>query len=96
MKEEWMMWIFFLSQNSGSLWKTYNNIFLQPDIMSDASGRAFAGVVDFPAGTSKITAGEFQEDLLGEDIQVKEAEALRAEALRATIHMLVTELPCRN
>ena len=31
--------------------------------------------VDFPAGTSKITAGEFQEDLLGEDKQVKEAEA---------------------
>ena len=44
--------------------------------------------MDFPAGTSKITAGEFQEDLLGEDIQVNEAEALRA-----TIHMLVTELP---
>ena len=41
-----------------------------------------------PSWTSKITAGEFQEDLLGEDIQVKEAEALRA-----TIHMLVTELP---
>ena len=43
--------------------------------------------MDFPAGTSKITAGEFQEDLLGQDIQIK-----KAEVLRATIHMLVTEL----
>ena len=53
-----------------------------------STGRAFAGVLDFPAGTSKITAGEFEEDLLGEDIHIK-----KAEALRATIHMLVTELP---
>ena len=82
------MWIFFLSHNSGSPWRTYNNVFLQADIASDASGRAFAGVVDFPAGSSKVTSGEFQEDLLREDIQVKEAEALRA-----TIQMLVTELP---
>ena len=34
--------------------------------------------MDFPAGTSKITSGEFQDNLLNEDIQVKEAEALRA------------------
>ena len=61
---------------------------MKADIASDASGRAFAGVVDFPAGSSKVTSGEFQEDLLREDIQVKEAEALRA-----TIQMLVTELP---
>ena len=87
MKDEWIMWIFFLSHNSGSPWRTYNNVFLQADIASDASG-AFAGVVDFPAGSSKVTSGEFQEDLLREDIQVKEAEALRA-----TIQMLVTELP---
>ena len=63
MKEEWTMLIFF-SQNSGCPWKTYNSIFLQANIASDASGRAFAGVVDFPAGTSKITAGEFDADLL--------------------------------
>ena len=42
----------------------------------------------FPEGLTKITAGEFQESLLGEDIQVKEAEALRA-----TINMLILETP---
>jgi len=87
-KEEWSMWIFFLSQNTGSPWKSFHNIFLQADISSDASGRAFAGVVDFPLGTTKVTAGEFEEHLLSEDIQVKEAEALRA-----TIHMLVLDMP---
>ena len=87
-REEWTMWIFFLSQNTGTPWKTFNNIFLQADIASDASGRAFAGVVDFLDGPIKITAGQFQESLLDEDIQVKEAEALRA-----TISMLVTEIP---
>ena len=87
-REEWNMWMFFLSENSGAPWKTFSNVFLQADISSDASGRAFAGVVDFPAGPCKITAGEFQESLLGEDIQVKEAEALRA-----TINMLILETP---
>ena len=87
-KEEWNMWIFFLSQNTGTPWKTFSNIFLQADIASDASGRAFAGVIDFQNGSTKITSGEFQEDLLKEDIQVKEAEALRA-----TISMLVTDMP---
>ena len=87
-REEWNMWMFFLSENSGAPWKTFSNVFLQADISSDASGRAFAGVVDFPAGFCKVTAGEFQESLLGEDIQVKEAEALRA-----TINMLILEIP---
>ena len=87
-REEWNMWMFFLSENSGAPWKTFSNVFLQADISSDASGRAFAGVVDFPAGPCKVTAGEFQESLLGEDIQVKEAEALRA-----TINMLILEIP---
>ena len=87
-KEEWIMWIFFLSQNAGAPWKTFSNIFLQADIASDASGRAFAGVVDMPFGSTKITSGEFQEPLLSEDIQVKEAEALRA-----TISMLVLDIP---
>ena len=53
------MWIFFLSQKNGSPWKIFNNIFLQPDIASDALDRAFAGAVDFPAGPSKNTTGEF-------------------------------------
>ena len=87
-REEWLMWIFFLSQNTGSPWKSFNNVFLQADFASDASGRAYAGVVDFRRGETKVTAGEFQADLLGEDIQVKEAEALRA-----TINMLVIEMP---
>ena len=43
-KNEWAMWIFFLSNNSVSPWKTFNNVFLQEDITSDASGRAFADV----------------------------------------------------
>ena len=87
-REEWTMCLVFLSLNTGTPWKTFSNIFLQADIASDASGRAFAGVVDFPSGTTKITSGEFQETLLKEDIQVKEAEALRA-----TIHMLVIVMP---
>ena len=87
-REEWYMWIFFLSQNTGSPWKSFNNVLLQADIASDASGRAYAGVVDFPTGQTKVTAGEFQENLLNEDIQVKEAEALRA-----TISMLVIDMP---
>ena len=71
------MWIFFLSQNTGTPWKLFSNIFLQADISSDASGRAFAGVIDFPNGVTRITSGEFQLEaaLLEEDIQVKEAEA---------------------
>ena len=69
-------------------WKSFNNVLLQADIASDASGRAYAGVVDFATGETKVTAGEFQENLLSEDIQVKEAEALRA-----TISMLVIDMP---
>ena len=42
MKEEWTMWLFFLSQNTGAPWKSFSNIFLQADIVSHASGRAFA------------------------------------------------------
>ena len=87
-RQEWSMWIFFLSSNTGTPWKTFANLFLQADIASDASGRAYAGVVDFPEGPTKITSGEFQTWLLKEDIQVKEAEALRA-----TISMLVSDMP---
>ena len=87
-RQEWSMWIFFLSSNNGTPWKTFANLFLQADIASDASGRAYAGVVDFPEGPTKITSGEFQTWLLKEDIQVKEAEALRA-----TISMLVSDMP---
>jgi len=78
----------FSLSNTGTPWKTFANLFLQADIASDASGRAYAGVVDFPEGPTKITSGEFQTWLLKEDIQVKEAEALRA-----TISMLVSDMP---
>ena len=40
-------------------------MFLLANIAFDASGRAFTGVVDFPAGTATITAGEFEEYVLG-------------------------------
>ena len=59
---------------------------VQAEISSDASGRSFAGVVDFVNGPTKITANEFHEDFLQQDIQVKEGEALRA-----TLSMLVSE-----
>ena len=86
--EEWNMWIFFLSTNTGSPWNNLQNIMIQADISSDASGRCFAGVVDFFNGPTRITAGEFEEPFLHEDIQVKEGEALRS-----TLQMLVTEFP---
>ena len=87
-REEWYLWIYFLQENKGSPWKSFSNIFVKADVSSDASGRCFAGVVDFPNGTSKITAGEFGETMLRQDIQVKEGEALRA-----TLSMIVHQLP---
>jgi len=87
-KEEWYMWTCFLQQNKGSPWATFANIFVQAEVHSDASGRAFAGVVDIFKGPTKITAGEFKDDMLKQDIQVKEGEALRA-----TIAMMVKEMP---
>ena len=88
LREEWYMWIHFLTQNKGSAWKKFSNIFVQADVSSDASGRTFAGVVDIPFGTTKVTAGEFSDSLLSQDIQVKEGEALRA-----TLQMMVNEMP---
>jgi len=44
------------------------------------------GIVDFVHGPTKVTAKEFKEPFLNEDIQVKEGEALRS-----TIQMLLTE-----
>ena len=82
------MWIFFLSTNSGSPWNTYQNVIVQAEISSDASGRSFAGIVDFQEGPTKIPSGEFDEFFLTEDIQVKEAEALRL-----TLHMLLNDFP---
>ena len=86
-REEWYMWTYFLQQNKGSPWATLANIFAQAEVHSDASGRAFAGVVDIFKGPTKITAGEFKDDMLKQDIQVKEGEALRA-----TIAMMVKEM----
>ena len=86
LREEWYMWIYFLQENKGAPWKKFSNIFVKADVHSDASGRSFAGVVDIPGGITKITAGEFDEYLLKQDIQVKEGEALRA-----TLAMIVEE-----
>jgi len=57
-------------------------------VSSDASGRSFAGVVDIPFGPIKVTAGEFSDSMLKQDIQVKEGEVLRA-----TLSMIVQEMP---
>ena len=61
---------------------------LKQKVSSDASGRSYAGVGDFPAGKTMITAGEFSVDMLSQDIQVKEGEALRA-----TFSMMVNQVP---
>jgi hypothetical protein len=90
MLEEWNAWIYFLQINKGSPWKKFSNIFLQADISSDSSGRTFAGVVDFPLEDTRITAGDFENDMLDQDIQVKEAFALRA-----TLQMLLIQVPER-
>ena len=87
LREEWFMWINFLLQNKGSSWKKFSNVYVQANVSSDASGRSFAGVVDIPFGPTKITAGEFSDSMLSQDIQVKEGEALRA-----TLSMIVQEM----
>ena len=74
LKQEWFMWIEFLTQNRGAPWKTFNNINVMSDVASDASGRCYAGVVNFPEGPTKITAGEFSANMLQQDIQVKEGK----------------------
>jgi len=88
LREEWYMWIYFLQENKGAPWKTFSNIFVTADVHSDASGRSFAGVVDVPGKATKIAAGEFNDYMLKQDIQVKEAEALRV-----TLTMIVNEFP---
>ena len=90
MLEEWNAWIYFLQINKGSPWKKFSNVFLQADISSDSSGRTFAGVVDFPLEDTRITAGDFEDDMLEQDIQVKEGFALRA-----TLQMLLCQVPER-
>ena len=84
--EEWNMWIFFLLSNTGSPWNKYQNVMVQAEVSSDASGRCFAGIVDFAQGPTSITAGEFGDEFLHQDIQVKEGEALRS-----TLQMTVTK-----
>ena len=87
-REEWYIWTYFLQENKGSPWINMSNVFVQAEVYSDASGRAFAGVVNMAEGLTKITAGEFNDYMLQQDIQVKEGEALRA-----TISMIVKEMP---
>ena len=87
-KEEWYMWAYFLENNGGSPWKSFQNIYVKASVHSDASGRAYAGMVNIPNGPCSVTAGEFTDKMLSQDIQVKEGEALRA-----TISMIVSEMP---
>ena len=56
----------------------HQTVMVQAEISSDASGRCFAGIVDFVQGPTSITAGEFEDQFLHQDIQVKEGEALRS------------------
>jgi len=86
--EEWNMWKYFLQLNSGSAWKTLQTMIIQADISSDASGRAFAGIVSRAGYPDSIVAGEFWGKMLTEDIQVKEGEALRQ-----TLNMMVVKSP---
>ena len=88
LREEWFMWVNFLLQNKGSSWKKFSNVYVQANVSSDASGKTFAGVVDIPYGPTRVTAGEFSEDMLSQDIQVKEGEALKA-----TLSMIIQEIP---
>ena len=79
--EEWNTWIYFLLSNAGSPWKKYQNVMVQAEVSSDASGRCFAGVVDFVNGPIEITSGEFDESILKQE----------GEALRVTLCMLVSK-----
>ena len=88
LREEWFMWVYFLQQNKGAPWKNFFNLYVNADVHSDASGRTFAGVVDIPNGPTRVTAGEFKDSMLSQDIQVKEGEALRS-----TLAMIVREMP---
>jgi len=88
LQEEWDMWIYFLQLNSGAAWKTLQIVFVQADISSDASGRSFAGIVSRTGSPDSIVAGEFLGEMLTQDIQVKEGEALRQ-----TLNMMVIKSP---
>ena len=89
-KEEFAMWIYLFQSNKGSPWRTYDTILVEADISSDASGRQFAGIVDFQQGPTLITAGNFEEHILEQDIQVKEGVALKQ-----TLLMLLQQAPER-
>ena len=80
--------MFFLLSNTGSPWIKHQNVMVQAEISSDASGRCFAGIVDFVQGPTSITAGEFEDQFLHQDIQVKEGEALRS-----TLQRMITKFP---
>ena len=46
----------FYRLTKGAPGKNLSNIFVEADVHSDASGRSFAGVVDIPGGSTRITA----------------------------------------
>ena len=77
------MWSYFLNTNKGSPWRSFSNVYFQADISSDASGK-----VDFPQGPTMIISSEFTEDMMNQDIQVKEGVALKE-----TLQMLIKQVP---
>ena len=85
------MWTYSLQVNKVSPWTTMVpvNLFVKADVHSDASGTAFAGVVDISKGPTKITSGEFNDYMLHQDIQVKEGEVLRPLSLCLYMKCLV-------
>ena len=87
-REELTMWVHLLQTNIGAGWRSYETIMVEADITSDASGRKFAGIVDFQHGPTLITAGNFQNDMLQQHIQVKEGIALKE-----TLAMLLHKVP---
>ena len=87
-REELQMWVYLLQTNTGAAWRSYETVMVEADIQSDASGRRFAGVVDFQHGPALITTGDFDSSVLQQDIQIKEGIALRE-----TLKMLLNKMP---
>jgi len=74
LREEWSMWIYFLIHNTGAPWKSFQNVYVLADVASDASGRSYAGVVDFPQGNTRVTAGSFLIDFFNKIFKSKKGK----------------------
>ena len=83
------MWIYFRHEQGITLEEIFK-LYFQADISSDTSGTSVVGRIDFPQGNMIITAStsEFVEDIVGQDIQIKEGMALKE-----TLLTLIKETP---